>query len=318
MKICKKTSVLAVLCLMLDASCVYSAAQTIQAAPPQTDKTKHAPVDTAPTAPASSTALADPGVPATPTLPVAQTPVPTVPVTKDTPEAKDPSTATSTPSLPSDVRLQLGIGSLLRNGDVTDYVNNANTLSATSLGWATPQYLVGLAMRAPFPNFKRYGTGCAGVDAASPGDSTAKKTSSDNTCPIWRQRPWGGFVSLKFSPNSSQTINGYVLGGSYSLTSYLDLMAGFSLTPVNVPASGLRNAAYNYVLQQQKLGNDLQFNPQAMLNNSQNAFDGFSLLDSTGKLIYTGTPLEVDYRGGVVIGVSIPLDFGKLFTSQKP
>jgi len=270
----------------------------------------------------------------------------------------------------SDFAFQLGIGSLVRNGSATDYVDNANTLSSTSLGWATPQYLVGLAMRAPFPNFKPHGTGCTGVDAAplssdngnapaggsqtaaNGGDQNAsaaggkgakvnkarKKdsrstdgkngqnstgdkgntTSQSNACPLWRQRPWSGFISLKFAPNSSQTINGYVLGGSYSLTSHLDLLLGFALTPVNEPSPGLRNAAYNYVIQQQKQGNDMQFNPEAMLNNSQNAFDGFSLLDSTGKLIYAGTPLEIDYRGGVVIGVSIPLSFSSFFKNPQP
>jgi hypothetical protein len=55
-------------------------------------------------------------------------------------DAKDKSTN----SLPTDVSVNLGIGSLIRNGNVTDYTNTANILTATSLGWATPQYLVGL------------------------------------------------------------------------------------------------------------------------------------------------------------------------------
>jgi len=263
-------------------------------------------------------------------------------------------------SATSDFSFQLGIGSLVRNGTVTDYVNNANTLSATNLGWATPQYLVGLSMRSPFHNFGGYGRNCKGPDAVTPavgsqgaaaggkgkgtktdtkgkgattggGQNPVAGTNQDgnvpgdgvnnpaagNPCPVWRQRPWSAFINIKFAPGASQTINGYVLGGSYRLTSYLDILAGFALTPVNVPAPGLRSAANNYVTQQQKLGNDLEFNPEAMLNNAENAFDGFSLLDSTGKLIYTGTPLEVDYRGGVVVGVSIPITFSSFFKSPQ-
>jgi hypothetical protein len=304
MQACKVTQALVVLSLLVSASCVCSIGQTVEPAmtTPATDSQNQTPTSPAQNSPQSNLSKQYVTVEA---------------------DLKKQSTE-------SEFSFQLGVGSLLRNGNVTDYVNNANTLSATSIGWATPQYLVGLAMRAPFANFRNYGSNCKGVDAATPSNSNnneqqgainkkAKNNTSpaaSNTCPLWRQRPWSGFLSLKFAPSSSQTINGYVLGGSYSLTSHLDLLVGFSLTPVNVPASGLRNAAYNYVLQQQKLGNDMQFNPEAMLNNSENAFDGFSLLDSSGKLIYTGTPLEIDYRGGVVVGVSIPLSFGSFFKGQ--
>jgi len=212
----------------------------------------------------------------------------------------------------SDFSLQLGIGSLVRNGNLTDYNNNSNTLSSTALGWATPQYLVGVSLRAPFPNFGRSGLNCkADAIASHPAERPAA------VCPIWKQRPWGGFISLKFSSDASQTLNGYVLGGSYSLTPYLNVLVGFALTPVNVPSPGLRNAAANYVTQQQQSGNYLNFDPVAMRNNRQNAFDGFSLLDSTGKIIYQGSPLVTDYRGGVVIGIAIPLSFSDFLKKGK-
>jgi hypothetical protein len=123
-------------------------------------------------------------------------------------------------------------------------------------------------------------------------------------------------VNIKFAPNSSQTINGYVIGGSYSLLSHLDILMGFALTPVNEPSPGLRVTASQYVTQQQKEGLLLNFNPTAMLNNSKNAFDGFSLVDTNNKLIYTGTPLEVDYRGGVVVGVSFAFNLVDALTSN--
>lgn len=214
----------------------------------------------------------------------------------------------------SDFALQLGIGSLVRNGSITDYVNNANTLSATSLGAATPQYLVGVGFRAPFPNFKR-GFGPP-KDKCNKLDEESAKTPLPadvddlrSRCPDWRRRPWSGFVSLKFASGSSETLNGYVIGGSWNMLHYMNVLVGFALTPVNQPSPGLRNAASAYVTQQQKLGLLTNFDPIAMQNNMKNAFDGFSVADSSGKLIYQGTPLETDYRGGVIFGVAIPINF---------
>jgi hypothetical protein len=209
------------------------------------------------------------------------------------------------------VSVNLGIGSLLRNGNVTDYTNNANTLTATNVGWATPQYLIGLSFRSPFPNFKpsRFAT-CTE-------NPIPQIKYTDVDCSRWHVRPWSAFVNIKFAPNSSQTINGYVIGGSYSLLSHLDILVGFALTPVNVPSSGLRVTASQYVTQQQKEGLLLNFNPTAMLNGSQNAFDGFSLVDTSNKLIYAGTPLEVDYRGGVVVGVSFAFNLVDALTKTN-
>ncbi len=215
----------------------------------------------------------------------------------------------------SDFALELGIGSLLRS-QTTDYTNNSNVLAATSLGTATPQYLLGVAMRSRIPNFRGLGPK-AGCDAAdrlvkdqySSDSAKATDAAQAKDCPVWRRRPWSGFLSLKFASNASESLNGYVLGGSYRAMHYMSLLLGFSLTPVNEPSYGLRNAASQYVTAQQKLGNLLSFDPTAMQNNAYNAFDGFSLLDTSGKLIYTGTPLETHYRGGVIIGVSIPINF---------
>ena len=118
---------------------------------------------------------------------------------------------------------------------------------------------------------------------------------------------------MKFSPGSSQVLNGYVIGGSYAIAHYLNALIGFALTPVNEPAPGFRVTASQFVASQQKQGQYLNFNPVNMLNNAQNAFDGFPVTDPTGKLIYQGNPLTVYYRGGVIFGVSIPIYFGSVF-----
>jgi len=123
-------------------------------------------------------------------------------------------------------------------------------------------------------------------------------------------------VSLKFSPAASQTINGYVIGGSYAIMSHLNVLIGYALTPVNEAAPGFRVAASQFVAAQQLQGQYLSFNPVAMLNNSQNAFDGFSVADSTGKLIYKGNPLTVHYRGGAVFGVAIPVTFSSFLKGK--
>jgi hypothetical protein len=145
------------------------------------------------------------------------------------------------------------------------------------------------------------------------GKKAAKVGSACGYAEPWQKRPWNAFVSVKFAPGASQTINGFVFGASYSLTKYLSALVGFSLTPINEPSPGFRTTAAQFVTAQQKLGQDLNFNPAAMLSNSANAFDGFPVTDPSGKLIYTGNPLTVHYHGGAVFGVSIPIYFSSVF-----
>ncbi len=143
--------------------------------------------------------------------------------------------------------------------------------------------------------------------------ATAKTSAETDEAPCWQQRPWKAFLNLKFSSTASQTLNGYVLGGSYQLLHYMDILIGFGFTPFNEASPGFRVTASQYVTAQQKLGNDLNFNPVAMANGSRNAFDGFSLTDASGALIYKGNPLEVHYRGGLVLGVALPLSLKSAF-----
>lgn len=201
-----------------------------------------------------------------------------------------------------DWALVLGIGSLVK-GKETDYQNESNVIHSSNLGRATPQLLTGVSFRSNVPNIMRRYRVKAG------------ECKGDAPCPVelWQRRPWSGFVSLKFAPGASQVLNGYVIGGSYALTHHLNALIGFALTPVNEPAPGFRTVAAQFVQAQQAQGQYLSFNPSAMLHNDQNAFDGFPVTDSNGKLIYQGNPLTVHYRGGVVFGVSIPVYFGSVF-----
>jgi hypothetical protein len=85
---------------------------------------------------------------------------------------------------------------------------------------------------------------------------------------------------------------------------------------VNEASPGFRVTASQFVANQQKLGLDLNFDPNAMLANRRNAFDGFPVTDASGKLIYQGNPLSVHYRGGAVFGVSFPIYFHSYFRTQ--
>jgi hypothetical protein len=238
-----------------------------------------------------------------------------------------------------DFSLVVGIASLIVVSGSTDYSDQSNVIHSNNLGRATPQFLTGVSFRSHLPNILPRYHGCTWnvtptlpADKTTPGTdgSTAEKAlpqgkdsystqgnsgvgSACSYAEPWQKRPWSAFVSVKFSPGSSQTVNGFVFGASYALTKYLNALIGFSLTPINEPAPGFRTTAAQFVTAQQKLGQDLNFNPTAMLNNSQNAFDGFPVTDSTGKLIYSGNPLTVHYHGGAIFGVSIPIYFSSAF-----
>ncbi len=240
-------------------------------------------------------------------------------------------------------QLSLGIGSLITGPNTSDYNDQSNILQSTNLGRSSPQYLVGVSLRTPFRNIKGLSGGTCGADSSTPNtaaqsspaaqpttpaansgtagnsakvDSNAAKSGEGHGAAVpasaptsfcWKQEPWKAFLSLKFASGASQTLNGFVIGGTYQFGRYVDAMAGFGLTPFNEPSHGLRITASQYVTAQQKLGNYQNFDPVAMLAGTKNAFDGFSLLDVNGKLIYAGAPLETHYRGGLVLGISIPL-----------
>lgn len=215
----------------------------------------------------------------------------------------------------SDFSLVLGIGSLVVNSGLTDYENQSNVLHAATLGRATPQLLTGVAFRAPFSNFHKRGSTAFKAECPEQSRPAGEPLNKNKGDAVWQCRPFSGFVSLKFAPGTSQTLSGYVIGGTYAIGHYLNALVGFALTPIQESAPGFRTAASQFVRSEQTQGRDLNFNPDAMLRNDQNAFDGFPVTDSTGKLIYQGTPTTVHYHGGVVFGVSIPVYFKSIFGS---
>ena len=186
-------------------------------------------------------------------------------------------------------------------------------LHAATLGRATPQLLTGVAFRAPFSNFHKRGSSAFKAECPERSRSAEKPLNKGDG--VWQCRPFSGFVSLKFAPGTSQTLSGYVIGGTYAIGHHLNALVGFALTPIQESAPGFRIAASQFVRSEQTQGRDLNFNPDAMLRNDQNAFDGFPVTDSTGKLIYQGTPTTVHYHGGVVFGISIPVYFKSIFSS---
>jgi hypothetical protein len=212
-----------------------------------------------------------------------------------------------------DFSLVVGIGSLIVVSGSTDYSNEANVIHSNNIGKATPQFLAGVAFRSHLPNiFPRY-QGCSWDPTP---EEKLDKTPGKPACPgvePWQKRPWSGFVSVKFSPGSSQTVNGFVFGATYAVTKYLNGLIGFSLTPINEPAPGFRTVAAQLVRSEQAKGLLLNYDADAMLKNSPNAFDGFPVTDPGGKLIYSGNPLTVHYHGGLVVGVSIPIYFSSVF-----
>lgn len=186
--------------------------------------------------------------------------------------------------------LTLGVGSLLVKGDVTDYkVNNQNNLlQTTNLGRATPQLLAGAAFKLPFGNFSRGATRRFGP------------------------HPWYAFLSLKFSPDSSQTFSGYVIGGSYKLADTFSVLAGYALTPIQEPSPGFRTAAVQVVTQNPNISIYQRFNVNDLQHNNLDAFEGFPLFvqSTTGPTtthVFDGDPTVVHYHGGFVIGVAVPI-----------
>ena len=197
------------------------------------------------------------------------------------------------------VDLVLGIGALLTGEDTSYKINSTgNVLEGTVIGRATPQLLAGVAFALPWwPRYTTRGEGQR-IDRLH------------------------AFVSLKFAPSSSQTLNGFAFGISYRLSRYLSALVGLTLTPFDEPSPGFKAAAINAV--QMNPGAYAGFSATTLAASSDNpsAFDGFPLLrqplpagssPTTNANLYPGDPLETHYRPGILIGISIPFSLDSLF-----
>jgi hypothetical protein len=227
-----------------------------------------------------------------PTLTATQTPQAT-----PTPTPISSPMPTVAPESPGDFDLVLGVGSLLIKPGLTDYkVNNENSVLGTAnLGSASPQLLAGAAFRLAVPNF---------------GKGASR---------LFGPQPWFAFLSLKFSPDSSQTLNGYVLGMSYKFNKAFAGLAGYALTPVQEPSPGFRAAAIQVVSQNPNVPAYQRFNLNDLQQNNRNAYDGFPLFVQTAAgpsttRLFSGDPTVVHYHGGFVIGVAIPISLKAALT----
>jgi hypothetical protein len=208
----------------------------------------------------------------------------------------------------------LGAGSLLV-GKYPDYNVSSNILEATHVGISTPSYAVGVAYKLPFREPWVYKK----LSCTTDDFSTKRSDGQVAFC-----YPYKAFVSLKFTPDASQTFNGYTFGISHALHQYLDLMVGLAYSAHNEISPGFQQAAVSVVKAQQAAGNPYysQFNLASLeANNTQTAFDGFptQLLNAngtTGPLIYNGSITISHYRPGLFLGISIPLSFKSSASGQ--
>lgn len=238
-------------------------------------------------------------------------PLPTTP----TPATAEPATATSTPETPrepppSGVEIQIGIGSRIGR-DVSNYQVNNGILSQTNVGKATPQLLTGLGFQF--------------CEAPSPGGSTDHGTqtgSRSRFCSNSVGKLLGVFVSVQFGSGSNQTISGYSIGGTVKLGSHLRFMAGFSEMPIGEIAPGFAKAASAYVKKNADLFPGVSPDQLALGGNApRGTFDGIQTTATqpvagaapNAVIYYPGSVMETHYRGGFLVGISMPINIFNLF-----
>jgi uncharacterized repeat protein (TIGR01451 family) len=178
-----------------------------------------------------------------------------------------------TKTVPEGVDLLIGIGSRVGGHRVQNYqVSSTNYLQLTNYGNALPEFLAGLSM--PF---------------CIKGEETNlfPCTSKNGYVKGFAGRV-GAFVTVQFTSGSPQTISGYTIGPSIHLSKYAHLLVGYSVMPVNEISPGFM--AYY-----------LSNHPQT------SNWDGVSVAGYTA-----GNPLTIHYRGGVFIGIALPVSLGGL------
>ena len=137
------------------------------------------------------------------------------------------------------------------------------------------------------------------------------------TCTRWGwngiPRPWHAVVTAKLAPNTTDVLNGFVLGGAYRLSKHFAIMVGIALSPSDGPSPGFTKAAAQIVKSNPTNPVYQNFDPASMLAGKANAFDGFPLFvqDATGSAttakVFQGDPLVTHYHPGLFIGVTFPI-----------
>jgi hypothetical protein len=227
--------------------------------------------------------------------------------------------------------VSIGAGAVIQNATFNDYSVNNNTLETTSLDHSesAPQYLVGVAYKLPIRDLlfvPKSGTttlyhalGCTAATDFNNPDTEAKAAYC---------YPYKAFISFKFSPDSSQTFNGFTYGITFAIHKDLDLLLGASYSPYNNISGGFKSAAVSLVTEETTAGNRCysQWTAAGLNANGQGAFNGFPtqlLTDSTstaatptcsmGAQIYSGSVTTASYHTGLFIGVSIPIGLSQFF-----
>jgi hypothetical protein len=129
--------------------------------------------------------------------------------------------------------------------------------------------------------------------------------------------PLEAFLSLRFTPGSDQSFNGFVVGGGWRVHKYFSLLVGYSLTPIDEPTSGFRRAAAQVVAANPTIFPYNQYNANDLANNKPGAFDGFPLFlynasGVTTTKIFPTSPTVTHPRSGIFFGVGIPVNLGSL------
>jgi hypothetical protein len=230
------------------------------------------------------------------------------------------TTTTTTQQPPNGVEIEVGIGSRVGR-EVSNYQSNNGILSLTNLGRATPQLLTGLG-------FSFCETGGSTTTTVTPGanvGAVTKITTHTGGGDVSRfcQNPLGQrlgvFVAAQFGTGSSSGITGYSVGGTIALGKYLRFLAGFTETPVNEVSPGFANTAAQYVNKNPTLFPGVS--PSNLSFNAYGAFDGIQSTSTaptsgaaaTSTIYYPGNVTEVHYRGGFLIGISLPINIFNLF-----
>src|ERR1700728_603832 len=230
------------------------------------------------------------------------------------------STTTTSQQPPNGVEIEVGIASRIGGPSISNYQSTNGVLSLSNLGRATPQLLTGLGFSCD--------TSITKSVISTPGATleptiTPSPTADQNG---YCRKPWakhlGAFVSVQFGSGSNQTISAYSVGASLAVYKYLRLLAGFSLTPSNEISPGFANAAAQYVTK-----NPLLFpgvNPANLSAQNYGAFDGIQTTTTapaagaapTSTIYYPWSATETRYRGGLLIGVALPINIFNLFSGN--
>lgn len=240
--------------------------------------------------------------------------------TTATTTAADGTTAKVTQQTPNGVEIEVGIGSRIGR-EVSNYQSNNGILSLTNLGRATPQLLTGLG----FSFCETGGTTKSELTPKTGGTATTITTSTGgggNTskfCDNALGKRLGVFVATQFGSGSNTAITGYSIGGTIALGKYIRFLAGFTETPINEVSPGFANTAAQYVTKNPTLFPGV--NPANLSANAYGAFDGIQTTSTapaagaaaTSTIYYPGSVTETHYRGGFLIGISLPINIFNLF-----